>query len=458
MFAGHHINSTEDRAVLHVALRNPAESHGTESEGDVMPEIKHELARMGAFTHAVQSGSWTGSTGKKIKHVVNIGIGGSDLGPKLAYEALYGYRVSDLTVHFVSNIDSADFIENVSSVLDPEETLFIIVSKTFTTDETMTNALAARLWITDKLGENAVDTHFVAVSSNVEKVASFGIGPSATFQMWDWVGGRYSLVSAVGLALMISIGADRFNQLLEGMHAVDEHFRTTSLEENMPVMMGLLSIWYSNFFHSSTELISPYSYNLRSFPSYIQQLSMESNGKLIRKDGGLVDCHTAPVVWGQSGTNAQHSYFQLLHQGTHMIPTTFIGFKQSLHQLGEHNRKLIGNMLAQSEALAFGRSVAQLQETETPQELLLHKAMPGNRPNSVLVSEELTPKSLGSLLALFEHKTFVQGVIWGVNSFDQWGVEYGKVLAKSTSEDLKQKKPVTSHDDSTNALINRMKS
>lgn len=455
LFRGEHVNTTEDRAALHVALRNSADSHETVDGEDVMPQIRHTRARMGAFVEAIHSGSWLGFTGKKIKNVVNIGIGGSDLGPRMAVEALRPYHVSNLKIRFDSNVDSANFYEAVTSDLDPEETLFIIVSKTFTTDETMTNALTARLWIEQAMGKKAVDNHFVAVSSNRTEVHNFGISDTALFEMWDWVGGRFSLPSAAGLSLMLAIGESHFDALLAGYHETDEHFRLAPLEENVPVIMALLSVWYVNFWGVQSELLAPYSQFLQYFPSYVQQLSMESNGKRVTKSGNAIDYATAPVVWGQPGTNSQHSYFQMLHQGTLRVPVDFIGFKEPHFPQGNHHAKLIANMIAQSQALAFGRSKKELEAEGVSQELAVHKQVPGDRPNSVFFAHKLTPKSLGELIALYEHKTFVQGAIWDINSFDQWGVELGKTLEQGVFKDLQNRTTLGLHDDSTANLIDR---
>ena len=451
MFAGEKINTTEARSVLHVALRNPADSHVTVDGEDIMPHIKHVKARMGAFVEAVHSGSWTGFTGKPIKNIVNIGIGGSDLGPRMAVAALDAFHTNDIIIRFDSNIDSVNFYEEVMSDLDPEETLFVVASKTFTTDETMTNALTARLWIEQAMSDKAIDNHFVAVSSNREKVKAFGISDSSMFEMWDWVGGRYSLPSSVGLSLMLCIGSARFEQFLNGYHTIDEHFRTAPLEENAPIILALLSVWYVNFWGTTSELLAPYSQDLEYFPAYVQQLSMESNGKRVTKDGEFVDYPTAPVVWGQPGTNAQHSYFQMLHQGPATIPVDFIGFQESNHPQGDHQKKLLGNMIAQSRALAFGLDQDELRQAGVPENLIPHKVIPGNRPNTTLFAQKLTPESLGQLVALYEHKTFVQGAIWGVNSFDQWGVELGKQLVNEIYPELRARKTKGGYDSSTRA-------
>ncbi len=457
MFSGENINTTEDRAVLHVALRNPADSHLTHDGKDVIPEVRHTLARMGALAEAIHSGSWTGFTGKKINAIVNIGIGGSDLGPRMVTRALKAHAVDGLDVRFISNVDYDDFHDTVVDDLDPETTLFVIVSKTFTTDETITNALTARLWISEVMGEKSIDRHFVAVSTNNEKAKSFGITETNIFEFWDWVGGRYSLSSAVGLSIMLATGSARFEQLLKGMHEMDEHFRTKPLEENVPVIMAMLSIWYSNFFDSQTELLAPYSQSMEYWADFVQQLSMESNGKTVDISGNPLSYKTAPIIWGTTGTNAQHSYYQFLHQGTHLVPVDFIGFKKSNHSVGDHQRKLLANMIAQGEALAFGRSVEDLAADNVPKQLQMHKAMPGNGPSSTLTSEQLTPQALGQLIALYEHKTFVQGIIWGINSFDQWGVELGKKLAGQIASEMHDPKKSTNHDSSTNSLIDRLK-
>ncbi len=410
MFKGEHINTTEDRAVLHVALR-----------ARQRPEVKEVLAKMRTFAEQVRSGEWKGHTGKQICNIVNIGIGGSDLGPVMAYEALKWYSDRKLTVRFVSNVDATHFVEATRD-LNPEETLFIIASKTFTTEETMTNAGSARDWLLESLKDDAaVIRHFVAVSTNTEKVQEFGIDPENMFEFWDWVGGRYSLCSAIGLSVMVAIGPDNFDQMLDGFQAMDEHFRTAPLEENMPVLMALLGIWYNNFFECQTHALLPYEQYLHRFPAYFQQGDMESNGKSVTKDGERVDYQTGPIIWGEPGTNGQHAFYQLLHQGTKLVPVDFIGFRESLNPLGDHHQKLLANMQAQAEALAFGRE---------PMEGQPYRMYEGNRPSNTLWLPKLTPHTLGQLVALYEHKIFVQGVIWNINSFDQWGVELGKELAK----------------------------
>lgn len=448
MFSGKKINTTENREVLHIALRNRSGSKILVGGMDIMPDINNVLFKMEEFSNKIRSGEWKGFSGKKIRNIINLGIGGSDLGPLMAYEALKPYSDLDLTVRFISNIDEAHFIENTRD-LNPEETLFIIASKTFTTDETMTNAKTARDWVLNSLKDPlATSHHFVAVSTNADKVKEFGIDPENMFIFWDFVGGRYSLCSAIGLSLMIALGPGNFNQMLEGFYKMDTHFQSAALEHNAPVILALISIWYNNFFGTQTELVSPYNQYLRYFSEYLQQLVMESNGKSISNQGQKVDYQTAPVIWGKPGTDGQHSFYQLVHQGTRLIPIDFIGFIKPHEAIGEHHLKLVANMFAQSEALAFGRD----EELNTP-----YKSMPGNRPSNTILMPELTPSVLGQLIALYEHKTFVEGVIWDIDSFDQWGVELGKVLAKKIMEELKQEDIILSHDSSTNQLISRFK-
>jgi glucose-6-phosphate isomerase len=441
MFAGEHVNVTEDRAVLHVALRAPA------GWPYARPEVEEVLARMAAFCDRVRSGEWKGNTGKPILNVVNVGIGGSDLGPVMAYEALRFYSRRDLTFRFVSNVDGTDFVEATRD-LDPAETLFVISSKTFTTLETMTNAATARDWIVDALGdESAVAKHFVAVSTNEAEVEKFGIDTANMFGFWDWVGGRYSMDSAIGLSTMLAIGPEAFRDLLAGFHAIDEHFRTAPFERNLPVLMGLLTVWYTNFFGAETQAVLPYEQYLKRFPAYLQQLTMESNGKSVTLAGERVDYSTGPVFWGEPGTNGQHSFYQLIHQGTHLIPCDFIVFEQTLNPLGRHHDLLVANVIAQTEALAFGRSAPPGEP---------YREFEGNRPTSTFVLERLTPHALGLLVALYEHSVFTQGTIWGIDSFDQWGVELGKALAVKVAGELESEaEPALEHDSSTNALIRR---
>lgn len=456
MFSGGKINTTENRSVLHSALRNQAKERVIVDEVDVTQEIQTVLSRMASFSEQVRRGEWKGSTGKRIRSVINIGIGGSDLGPSMAHEALKFYSQRYLSFHFVSNVDSTHIVETLR-LCDPEETLFIIASKTFTTEETMTNAQSAREWLLSSLsGEDAVRKHFVAVSTNTEKVAEFGIAKENMFEFWDFVGGRYSLTSAIGLSLMIALGSEQFNALLTGFHRMDEHFHTAPLEQNMPVILGLLGIWYNNFFGCETYAVLPYSQYLHRFPAYLQQLDMESNGKSVTKDGKRVDYQTGPVLWGEAGTNGQHAFYQLIHQGTKLVPTDFIGFRESLNPLGDHQEKLLANFLAQTEALAFGKTADEVGETELNKVLIPHKTFEGNRPSNTILVEKLTPKTLGMLIALYEHKIFVQGIIWGINSFDQWGVELGKVLAKKILHEVKDDKVSDTHDSSTRELLQKV--
>jgi glucose-6-phosphate isomerase len=457
MFAGERINVTEDRAVLHVALRAPEGSSILVDGHDVVPEVHAVLARMRGFAEEVRSGRWLGHTGRPIRNVVNLGIGGSDLGPAMAYEALRAWSDRSRTFRFVSNVDGADIAEATRD-LDPAETLFIVCSKTFTTIETLTNARTARAWLLDALGdEAAVGRHFVAVSTNAAKVAEFGIDPANMFEFWDWVGGRYSYPSAIGLSLMVAIGPDRFDQLLAGFHAMDEHFRTTApLERNLPVLLGLLGVWYIDFFGAETHAVLPYSQYLARFPAYLQQLDMESNGKSVTLDGSPVAAPTGPVVWGQPGTNGQHAFYQLIHQGTRLVPCDFIGVCRPAEEVGGHHDLLMANFFAQTEALAFGKSREQVEAEGVAPDLAPHRTFPGNRPTSTILTPELTPAVLGQLTALYEHKVFTQGVIWDVNSFDQWGVELGKVLATRIAAELDPAaSPDLGHDSSTNSLVRR---
>ncbi|MCX6958992.1 MAG: glucose-6-phosphate isomerase [Verrucomicrobia bacterium] len=426
MFRGDKINITEDRAVLHVALRAPKGEVIKVDDVDVVPEVHKVLEAMGAFADRIRSGEWKGFTGKKIKNVINVGIGGSDLGPVMAYEALRHYSDRSLTFRFVSNVDGTDFAEAVSD-LDPSETLFIISSKTFTTLETMTNAGSAREWILAGLGGDlkAVASHFVAVSTNADKVSAFGIDTANMFGFWDWVGGRYSMDSAIGLSTMIAIGHKNFSDLLSGFHSMDEHFRTAPLEKNLPVLLGLLAVWYNDFFGAQSIAVLPYEQYLKRFPAYLQQLTMESNGKSIRLDGEHVTADTGPIYWGEPGTNGQHSFYQLIHQGTRLIPCDFIGFYKALNSLGHHHNYLISNIFAQAEALAFGKTPEQVKAEGTPDWLNPHRVFEGNRPSNVIMADKLDPRTLGTLVALYEHSVFTQGAIWGINSFDQWGVELG---------------------------------
>jgi glucose-6-phosphate isomerase len=463
MFRGDRINSTENRAVLHTALRLPRDATLLVDGQDVVADVHGVLDRMSAFAERIRAGEWLGHTGKRIRNVVNIGIGGSDLGPVMAYEALRHYTRRDMTFRFVSNVDGTDIVEATRD-LDPQETLFIVSSKTFTTLETLTNAHSARAWLVAGLGgdESAVAKHFVAVSTNAAEVETFGIDTANMFGFWDWVGGRYSMDSAIGLSTMVAVGAEAFGELLAGFHELDEHFRTAPFERNLPVLMGLLAVWYRNFFGAQTVAVLPYDQYLKRFPAYLQQLTMESNGKRVTLDGIEVDYDTGAVVWGEPGTNGQHSFFQLIHQGTSLIPCDFIGFSRSLNPLPSpdghgHHDILIANLLAQTEALAFGKRAAEVEAEGTAPELVAHRTFPGNRPTSTILADELTPRVLGSLVALYEHSVFTQGAIWGVDSFDQWGVELGKVLAKRIIPELSSDAP-PEHDSSTNALILRYRS
>jgi glucose-6-phosphate isomerase len=455
MFAGEPINTTEDRPVLHVALRAPAGAQILVDGENVVPEVHAVLARMAEFATRVRSGAWTGATGRPIQNVVNIGIGGSDLGPAMAYQALRPYSDRSRRFRFVSNVDGADIAEATAD-LDPAETLFIVCSKTFTTLETLTNARTARAWLVGALGEEAVARHFVAVSTNADKVADFGIDPANMFQLWDWVGGRYSLPSAIGLSLMVAIGPDRFSELLAGMHAVDEHFRTAPLAANLPVLLGLIGVWYVDFFGAETLAVLPYSDDLTRFPDYLQQLDMESNGKQVTLDGRPVAVPTGPVVFGQPGTNGQHAFYQLIHQGTRLVPCDFIGVCRPARAVGDHHDLLMANFLAQTEALAFGKPATEVAAEGVPPDLVAHKTFPGNRPSTTILAPELSPAVLGQLIALYEHKVFTQGVIWGINSFDQWGVELGKQLAGRIAAELAaDAEPDLGHDSSTNTLLRR---
>ena len=464
MFEGARINFTEHRAVLHVALRNRSRRPIQVDGQDVMPAVNAVLDKMRAFAEQVRGGAWRGATGETITDIVNIGIGGSDLGPLMACEALKPYQRADLRPHFVSNVDGAHLAHTVAP-LDPARTLFIVASKTFTTQETMTNAGSARAWLTAALGEDAVAKHFVAVSTNEAEVRKFGIDPANMFGFWDWVGGRYSLWSAIGLPIALAVGFERFEELLAGAHDMDEHFRTAPLEKNLPVVMALLGIWYRNFMGASTLAILPYDQHLHRFAAYFQQGDMESNGKFVRRDGHRVDYATGPVIWGEPGTNGQHAFYQLIHQGTELIPCDFLAAAQSQTPLGDHHEKLLANFFAQTEALAFGKTeadaMAELEgqglSGEALATLLPHKVFEGNRPTTSILYRKLTPHRLGSLIALYEHKIFVQGVIWNINSFDQWGVELGKQLAGRILPELRGDEPVTGHDGSTNGLIGHFK-
>ncbi len=456
MFRGDKINLTEERAVLHVALRAPrGVSIGVDGD-DVVPKVHAVLDRMAEFSARIRTGAWKGHTGKRIRNIINIGIGGSDLGPVMAYEAMRHYSDRDLTVRFVSNVDGTDFAEATRD-LDPAKTLFIISSKTFTTLETMTNAQTARNWSLAALGnDKAVAKHFVAVSTNTAEVAKFGIDTKNMFGFWDWVGGRYSMDSAIGLSTMIAVGADNFRAMLSGFHAIDEHFRTAPFARNLPVLMALLCLWYNDFFGAQTVAVLPYEQYLKRFPAYLQQLTMESNGKHVTLEGAPVDYQTGPIYWGEPGTNGQHSFYQLIHQGTKLIPCDFIGFCRPLNPLGRHHDLLLSNIFAQAEALAFGKTPEQVKAEGTPDWLVPHRVFEGNRPSTVILADELTPETLGKLVALYEHSVFTQGAIWNIDSFDQWGVELGKVLAQKIIPELESHtEPPLAHDSSTNALIRR---
>jgi glucose-6-phosphate isomerase len=456
MFRGEHINVSEDRAVLHVALRMPKERSLIVDGEDVVKQVHEVLDRMAKFTDAVRSGEWKGQTGKPIRNVVNVGIGGSDLGPVMAYEALRHHSRREMSFRFVSNVDGTDFAEATRD-LDPAETLFVISSKTFTTLETMTNARTARRWALDALGdEAAVAKHFVAVSTNAAGVSEFGIDTDNMFGFWDWVGGRYSMDSAIGLSTMLAIGPEVFAEMLAGFHATDEHFTEAPIGQSLPSILGLLAVWYGDFFGAQTSGVFPYDQYLHRFPAYLQQLTMESNGKHVTLDGARVDYDTGAIYWGEPGTNGQHSFYQLIHQGTRLIPCDFIGFHRSLNPLGEHHDLLMSNVFAQPEALAFGKTPDQVREEGTPEAVVPHRVMEGNRPSTVILGERLDPRTLGTLVALYEHSVFTQGAIWGIDSFDQWGVELGKQLAVRIIPELQApKQPDLSHDSSTNALIRR---
>ena len=457
MFRGDRINITENRAVLHVALRATKGETILVDGKNVVPEVHAILDRMTAFSNCVRSGEWKGHTGKRIRNVINIGIGGSDLGPVMAYEALKHYSERSMTFRFVSNVDGTDFAEAIVD-LDPSETLFIVSSKTFTTLETMTNAHSARDWSLQGFGgdEKSVAKHFVAVSTNAAEVSKFGIDTANMFGFWDWVGGRYSMDSAIGLSTMLAIGPDDFRAMLSGFHQMDEHFRTTPFERNLPVLLGLLAIWYNDFFGAQTVAVLPYEQYLKRFPAYLQQLTMESNGKHVTLDGKHVNYETGPIYWGEPGTNGQHSFYQLIHQGTRVIPCDFIAFAKALNPLGRHHDMLVANVCAQTEALAFGKSPKQVKAEGTPDWLVPHRVFEGNRPSNTLLLDRLTPEALGKLVALYEHSVFTQGTIWNIDSFDQWGVELGKVLAQRIIPELEsQTEPKLSHDSSTNALIRR---
>jgi glucose-6-phosphate isomerase len=457
MFGGEKINVTEKRAVLHVALRAPRGASIVLDGENVVPQVHAVLDKMADFSKRVRNGDWKGYTGKRLRNVINIGIGGSDLGPVMAYEALKHYCDRAMTFRFVSNIDGTDFAEAVHG-LDPAETLFIVSSKTFTTLETMTNAQTSRDWLLEGLGGDvkAVAKHFVAVSTNAEKVSEFGIDTANMFEFWDWVGGRYSMDSAIGLSTMLALGADNFRALLRGFHEMDEHFRTAPFERNLPVLMALLAVWYNNFFGAQSVAVLPYEQYLKRFPAYLQQLTMESNGKHVTLDGTEVDYQTSPIYWGEPGTNGQHSFYQLIHQGTKLIPCDFIAFVEPLNRIGRHHDLLLANVFAQSEALAFGKTAEEVKEEGTAEWLVPHRVFEGNRPSNTLLAHRLTPETLGKLVALYEHVVFTQGAIWNIDSFDQWGVELGKVLAQRIVPELENKKePSLGHDSSTNNLIRR---
>ncbi len=457
MFRGDKINVSENRAVLHVALRAPQSASIVHDGENVVPEVHAVLDKMAAFANRLRSGVWKGHTGKRIRNVINIGIGGSDLGPVMAYEALKHYSERAMTFRFVSNVDGADFTEAVRD-LDPAETLFIVSSKTFTTLETMTNAQTARDWLLAGVNgdERAIARHFVAISTNAQEVAKFGIDTANMFGFWDWVGGRYSMDSAIGLSTMVAIGPDNFRAMLDGFRQMDEHFRTAPFERNLPVLMGLLAVWYNNFFGAQTVAVLPYEQYLKRFPAYLQQLTMESNGKHVTRDGIAVDYDTGPIYWGEPGTNGQHSFYQLIHQGTRLIPCDFIAFARTLTPLGRHQDVLLANVFAQTEALAFGKTADQVKAEGTPDWLVPHRLFDGNRPSNTLLLDALTPAALGTLVALYEHSVFTQGVIWQIDSFDQWGVELGKALAQKIIPQLESAaEPKLEHDSSTNALIRR---
>ena len=457
MFGGEKINVTENRAVLHVALRAPESATILVDGKNVVPDVHAVLDKMADFSNRVRSGEWKGFTGKRIRNIINIGIGGSDLGPVMAYEALRHYTERGLTSRFISNVDGIDLLEATRD-LDPAETLFIVSSKTFTTLETMTNAQSARDWLLNGLGGDvkAVAKHFVAVSTNAEKVSAFGIDTANMFGFWDWVGGRYSMDSAIGLSTMLAIGPEHFRAMLQGFHEMDEHFRTAPFERNLPVILGLLTVWYTDFFDAQTVAVLPYEQYLKRFPAYLQQLTMESNGKHVTLDGRLVDYDTGPIFWGEPGTNGQHSFYQLIHQGTRLIPCDFIAFAKALTPLGRHHDMLLANVFAQAEALAFGKTPEEVKAEGTPDWLVPHRVFEGNRPSNVILAERLTPEMLGKLVALYEHSVFTQGAIWNINSFDQWGVELGKALAQRIVPELESAtEPKLNHDSSTNGLIRR---
>jgi len=457
MFRGDKINITENRAVLHVALRAPKNTSIIVDGKNVVSDVHSVLDKMSDFSNRVRTGIWSGYTGRRIRNVINIGIGGSDLGPVMAYEALKHYSERTLTFRFVSNIDGTDLAEALRDV-DPSETLFIVSSKTFTTLETMTNARTARLWLVSRFGGDtkSVAKHFVAVSTNAAEVSKFGIDTDNMFEFWDWVGGRYSMDSAIGLSTMIAIGPDNFRAMLDGFHQIDEHFRTAPLERNLPVLMGLLTVWYNDFFGAQTVAVLPYEQYLKRFPAYLQQLTMESNGKHVTLEGAEVKGQTGPIYWGEPGTNGQHSFYQLIHQGTKLIPCDFIAFARTLNPLGRHHDLLLANVFAQTEALAFGKTAAEVKAEGTPDWLIPHRVFAGNRPSNTIIAERLTPETLGKLVALYEHAVFTEGVIWNIDSFDQWGVELGKVLAQRIIPELESESaPVLGHDSSTNNLIRR---
>jgi glucose-6-phosphate isomerase len=457
MFRGEHINVSEDRAVLHVSLRMPRDRSLIVDGEDVVKQVHEVLDRMGSLADRLRGGEWKGHSGKPIRNVINIGIGGSDLGPVMAYEALKHYSDPEMTFRFVSNVDATDFVEATRD-LSPEETLFIVSSKTFTTLETMTNARTARDWVLDGFGgdEAATAKHFVAVSTNAEGVSEFGIHTDNMFEFWDWVGGRYSMDSAIGLSTMIAIGPERFSEMLAGFHAVDEHFREAPTASNLPALMGLLAVWYGDFFGAETVAVLPYDQYLKRFPAYLQQLTMESNGKHVTLAGTRVDYDTGAIYWGEPGTNGQHSFYQLIHQGTRLVPCDFIGFNKALNPLGEHHDLLMANVFAQPEALAFGKTAEEVREEGTPEEVVPHRVMEGNRPSNTILADRLTPETLGKLVALYEHSVFTQGTVWSIDSFDQWGVELGKVLAKKIAPQLQSAdEPELDHDSSTTALIRR---
>jgi glucose-6-phosphate isomerase len=459
MFGGEKINVTENRAVLHVALRAPESATILVDGKNVVPDVHAVLDKMADFSNRVRSGEWKGFTGKRIRNIINIGIGGSDLGPVMAYEALRHYSERGLTFRFVSNVDGIDLLEATRD-LDPAETLFIVSSKTFTTLETMTNAQSARDWLLNGLGGDikAVAKHFVAVSTNAEKVSAFGIDTANMFGFWDWVGGRYSMDSAIGLSTMLAIGPEHFRAMLQGFHEMDEHFRTAPFERNLPVLLGLLTVWYTDFFDAQTAAVLPYEQYLKRFPAYLQQLTMESNGKHVTLDGQLVNYDTGPIFWGEPGTNGQHSFYQLIHQGTRLIPCDFIAFAKALTPLGRHHDMLLANVFAQAEALAFGKTPEEVKAEGTPDWLVPHRVFEGNRPSNIILAERLTPEMLGKLVALYEHSVFTQGAIWNINSFDQWGVELGKALAQRIIPELESTtEPKLNHDSSTNGLIRRYK-